>query len=69
MDFERKVIESRRHIHKNPELGEKEFKTAKFIESKSNELKIPRKRVCSSGVVLGIIKGKFLVEKNMALRA
>jgi metal-dependent amidase/aminoacylase/carboxypeptidase family protein len=25
MDFERKVIENRRYIHKNPELGGKEF--------------------------------------------
>jgi amidohydrolase len=68
MDFERKVIESRRRIHKNPELGEKEFKTAKFIESKPNELKIPHKRVCSSGVV-GYYKRKIFGRKNMALRA
>lgn len=67
MDFERKVIENRRHIHKNPELGGKEFKTAKFIESKLNELKIPYKRVGDTGVV-GIIKGKFSGE-TIALRA
>ncbi|MDR1434164.1 M20 family metallopeptidase [Candidatus Endomicrobiellum devescovinae] len=67
MDFERKVIENRRHIHKNPELGGKEFKTAKFIESKLNELKIPYKRVGDTGVV-GIIKGKFS-GKTIALRA
>ena len=67
MDFERKVIENRRHIHKNPELGGKEFKTAKFIESKLNELKIPYKRVGGTGVV-GIIKGKFS-GKTIALRA
>jgi amidohydrolase len=67
MDFERKVIENRRHIHKNPELGGKEFKTAKFIESKLNELKIPYKRVSGTGVV-GIIKGKFS-GKTIALRA
>jgi amidohydrolase len=67
MDFERKIIENRRHIHKNPELGGKEFKTAKFIETKLKELKIPYKRLSGTGV-LGVIKGK-LSGKTIALRA
>jgi amidohydrolase len=67
MDFESKVIENRRHIHRNPELGGKEFETAKFIESKLKELKIPYKRLDDTGV-LGIVKGK-LSGKTIALRA
>ena len=30
---EKKVIEWRRHIHQNPELSNREFKTAKYIET------------------------------------
>ncbi|MDR3195260.1 MAG: hypothetical protein LBT58_00455 [Endomicrobium sp.] len=67
MDFERKIIENRRLVHKNPELGGKEFKTAKFIKSKLKELKIPYKRVGATGV-LGVIKGKTS-GKTIALRA
>ena len=31
--IEQKVIEWRRHVHQNPELSNREFETAKYIET------------------------------------
>lgn len=39
-DLEKKLIEIRRHIHKNPELSLKEYNTSKFIVSKLREFGI-----------------------------
>lgn len=52
-----KVIEWRRHIHKNPELGNREFKTAEYIENHLRSLGLEvRTKVAKTGVV-GILKG------------
>ena len=52
-----KVIEWRRHIHQYPELGNREVKTAKFIEDHLRRLGIEvRTGVAKTGVV-GILKG------------
>lgn len=52
-----KVIEWRRHIHQNPELGNREFKTAKYVEDHLRRLGIEvRTGVAKTGVV-GILKG------------
>jgi amidohydrolase len=52
-----KVIEWRRHLHKYPELGNREVKTAKFIETELRRLGIEvRTGVAVTGVV-GIIRG------------
>ena len=67
MAIENEIIQIRRHIHKYPEIGGNEYNTAKFIESKLKELKIPYKRVGKTGVV-GIIKGAK-PGKTVALRA
>ncbi|MCL2390084.1 MAG: M20 family metallopeptidase [Endomicrobia bacterium] len=67
MTIENEIIQIRRHIHKYPELSGCEFNTAKFIESKLKEFKIPYKRVGKTGV-LGIIKG-IKPGKTIALRA
>lgn len=52
-----KVVEWRRHIHQNPELGNREFKTAAYVV---NHLKLlgleVREKVGVTGVV-GILKG------------
>ncbi len=47
----KKLIQIRREIHKYPELGGVEFKTAKIIEKVLKELSIPFKRVGATGVV------------------
>lgn len=52
-----KVIEWRRHIHQNPELGNREFKTAKYIEDHLRRLGLEvRTGVAKTGVV-GILRG------------
>ena len=65
--FADEVINIRRHIHQNPELSGKEYNTAKFIEKKLKELKIPYKRLAKTGVV-GLIYGDKK-GKTAALRA
>ncbi|MDR1695253.1 MAG: amidohydrolase [Endomicrobium sp.] len=67
MAAENEIIRIRRHIHKYPELSGCEFDTAKFIESKLKEFKIPFKRIGKTGV-LGIIKGAK-PGKTIAFRA
>ncbi|GHT51638.1 putative hydrolase YtnL [Endomicrobiia bacterium] len=67
MTLEQEIISIRRHIHKNPELGGNEYGTAKFIESKLKELKIPYKRMDATGVICTIEGSKH--GKTIALRA
>ncbi|MDR1941891.1 MAG: amidohydrolase [Endomicrobium sp.] len=67
MNFEKEVIEIRRHAHKNPELSGKEYNTAKFIESKLKEFNIPYKRAANTGVIADLHGAKK--GKTAALRA
>lgn len=67
MIFDKEIIDIRRHIHKNPELGGSEFNTAKFIESKLKSFGIPFKRIAKTGVI-GTILGSQK-DKTIALRA
>jgi amidohydrolase len=54
---EQKVIACRRDIHENPELGNREFRTAKLVDEKLRELGIEtRTGVAHTGVV-GILRG------------
>jgi amidohydrolase len=48
-DFDKEIIDIRRHIHRNPELGCSEFNTAKFIESKLKSFGISFKRIGKTG--------------------
>lgn len=51
------VIEWRRYLHQHPELGNREFKTAAFIEEKLRALGLEvRTKIAKTGVV-GILKG------------
>ncbi len=51
------VIEWRRHLHKYPELGNREFKTAEYIEKHLRSLGLEvRTKVAKTGVI-GILKG------------
>ena len=47
----KEITAIRREIHMHPELGNKEFKTAKVIERVLRGLKIPFKRVTATGIV------------------
>lgn len=62
------VVEWRRHLHKYPELSNREFKTAKYIEEHLRKLGIEvRTGVAKTGVV-GILKGA-LPGPTIGLRA
>ncbi|MCO4292900.1 M20 family metallopeptidase [Solitalea sp. MAHUQ-68] len=62
------TIANRRHIHANPELSFKEYKTSEFIASKLTEWGIPFEHKAETGIV-GLIKGNKASEKVLALRA
>ncbi|TCI90578.1 amidohydrolase [Tenacibaculum sp. M341] len=67
-NVEQKVIEWRRHFHKNPELSNREFNTAKKIAAHLKSLGIEtQENVAKTGVV-GILKGSKK-GKVVALRA
>ncbi|MES2429675.1 MAG: M20 family metallopeptidase [Bacteroidota bacterium] len=61
-------IAVRHHLHANPELSYKEFKTSEFIQQKLAEFNIPFEIKATTGVV-GLIKGKNPDKKIVALRA
>lgn len=65
---ENKVIEWRRHIHQNPELSNREFETAKYIENHLNNLGIDVQTGVAKTGVVGILKGNK-PGKVVALRA
>ncbi len=52
-----KLIEWRRHVHKNPELGNREFKTAEFIAAHLQKFGIEVKTGVAKTGVVGILKG------------
>ena len=67
-EVEEKVIEWRRHIHQNPELSNREFKTAKYIESHLRGLGMTVQTGVAKTGVVGILKGEK-PGKVVALRA
>ncbi len=61
-------IEVRHHLHANPELSFKEFKTSEFVQDKLRSWDIEYKVMATTGVV-GIIGGKNPGSQILALRA
>lgn len=61
------IVETRRHLHANPELSYKEFNTSAYIQSRLDHLGIPFKVVCETGIV-ALIEGSK-PGKVIALRA
>jgi len=55
--FFNSLVNIRRHLHQNPELGFKEFKTSALVESHLRELDIPFERVAVTGLIGTIQKG------------
>ena len=66
--IESKVIAWRHHIHQNPELSNREFKTAAYVEKHLRSLGIEVQTGIAYTGVVGIIKGKH-PGKVVALRA
>ena len=67
-DIEPKVIEWRRHFHQNPELSNREFKTAEVIADHLKRLGLEVKTGVAHTGVVGILKG-IRPGKVIALRA
>jgi amidohydrolase len=54
-----KLIEWRRHLHRNPELGNREFETARFVAERLRSFGLePRSGVAKTGVVAVIEGGR-----------
>ena len=71
MDLFKTLQNIRRTIHQNPELSNKEFKTAELVEKILKEQEIKTYRLCKTGVV-GILEGTKETKKKtkvIALRA
>ncbi|GAB2874063.1 amidohydrolase [Microbulbifer echini] len=56
-DTESKVIEWRRHLHQNPELGNREFETAKYIEKHLRTLGLEVETDIAHTGLVGFLKG------------
>jgi amidohydrolase len=67
-DIHVKVVEWRRHFHENPELGNREFKTAAYIEKHLRKLGLEVETGVGITGVIGILKGGK-PGKVLALRA
>lgn len=67
-DVEKKVIEWRRHFHQNPELSNREFKTAEKIAAHLRALGLEVETGVAKTGVVGILKGSQ-PGKVIALRA
>ena len=65
---ESKVIEWRHHIHQNPELSNREFKTAEYVAAHLKSLGIEVQTGIAHTGVVGILKGKKS-GKVVAIRA
>ncbi|MCE7734753.1 MAG: amidohydrolase [Candidatus Heimdallarchaeota archaeon] len=63
-----KIVEYRRHVHMYPELGLKEFETAKYIKSKLSALGIEYKTCTETGVTVKI-DGNLEGSKTLLIRA
>ena len=60
-DVESKVIKWRHHIHQNPELSNREFKTAELVASHLKSLGIKVTTGVAHTGVVGILKGNLLL--------
>ena len=67
-DITEQVISWRRHFHQNPELGNREFKTAAYIEKHLKSLGLEVESGVGITGVVGLLKGD-LPGKVLALRA
>jgi amidohydrolase len=66
--FHNKIIDTRRYLHKHPELSFKEFETSAFIKSRLDEIGISWQTMANTGIV-AMIKGDQPSEQVIALRA
>lgn len=67
-DYFLETQETRRHLHRHPELSFEEFETSKYIQQRLDEIGIPYEIMATTGVV-ALIKGDLPSDKVIALRA
>lgn len=67
-ELKEELIEIRRHIHQNPEVGDHLPKTTEYVMSKLREFGYKPKEICDSGIV-ATISGKNPSSKTILLRA
>ncbi len=63
------AIETRRHLHANPELSFMEYNTAAFIAGKLDAMGIPYQKMANTGLVAMIEGTQAASDKVLALRA
>ncbi len=57
LEYREQLVETRRHIHRHPELSFKEINTAKLIRERLKALDIPMMEGISGNSTVGILKG------------
>ena len=67
--YSSEVIESRRHLHANPELSYQEYNTAKFVAEKLRSFGISVKEGVAATGLVAEIEGRQPGKKSIALRA
>lgn len=67
-DLQSSVVSNRRHLHANPELSFKEFKTSAFVKERLDQMNIPWTPMAGTGIV-AMIEGSKPSDKLIALRA
>lgn len=63
------IIETRRHLHRHPELSTQEFETGRYIKQKLDAWGIPCTDGWSATGVVGIVEGRNPASRCVALRA
>ena len=56
-ELEGQVIEWRRHLHEHPELSNREFETAKYVDARLREMGIETRTGVAHTGVIGVLKG------------
>jgi amidohydrolase len=64
-----KTVDTRRHIHQNPELSYEEYETAAYVADRLKSLGIETQTGVADTGVVGLIKGRNPEKKVIALRA
>ncbi|RYY31126.1 MAG: amidohydrolase [Chitinophagaceae bacterium] len=67
-DLLNEVIDSRRHLHANPELSFREYETSAYIKTRLDESGILWKAIANTGIV-ALITGDLPSDRVVALRA
>jgi amidohydrolase len=67
--YSSEVIESRRHLHKHPELSYQEYNTAEYVAGKLESFGISVKKGVATTGLVAEIAGKDAGKKSIALRA